>query len=143
MKKIPFLISILILTSCASNLPYVNTFDITKLQDGMSRTEVRNILGKPILMKSVNSEMVWEYKYRTMSNPRMRWEAPRKGDSPSKVGAESDLYCIFKDGRLVEWGSCISGCQEDIVEEEPEQELEEPKSDCESKCTIPVNCDCN
>ena len=40
----------------------------------------------------------------------MGWEPPKKGDSPSIVGDESELYCTFKGGRLIEWGSCIDGC---------------------------------
>ena len=144
MNKVSILGMIVLFASCASNLPYVNTFDVTKLKDGMTKSEVRNTLGKPILMKSDNAAMVWEYKYRTMSNPKMMWENPRKGDNPSKVGGESDFYCIFKNGQLVEWGSCINGCEAELTPEPEQEEKEkEPKSDCESKCVIPVNCDCN
>lgn len=146
MRKLSSLVMILLFASCASNLPFVNTFDVTKLKDGMTKSEVRSALGKPILMKSDNAAMVWEYKYRTMSNPRMRWENPKKGDSPSKVGGESDFYCIFNNnGQLVEWGSCIDGCEEEVTLEpkQEEEEKEEKKSDCDSKCVIPVNCDCN
>ena len=110
MKNLSILVMILLFSSCASNLPYVDTFDVQKLEAGMSISEVQNTLGKPIKIKSENSEIIWEYKFRTMNNPRMSWQSPVKGDNPSVVGSESPLYCKFINGNLVEWGSCLSDC---------------------------------
>ena len=110
MKIFPLLISILFLSNCASNLPYVDTFDMQKLENGMSMNDVKSALGKPIKIKGSNSEMIWEYKFRTLDNSRMKWEDPIKGNAPSVVGGESPLYCIFVNGKLTEWGSCLEGC---------------------------------
>jgi len=110
MKILLSFISIIFLTGCATNLPYVDTFDVKELESGMSQTDVKNILGKPIKIHSKETGTIWEYKFRTLSNTRMKWEPPRKGDNPTVIGDESELYCTFKGGRLVEWGSCIDGC---------------------------------
>ena len=110
MRTILLSISILFLLNCASNLPYVDTFDVQKIENGMSMNEVQNILGKPIKIKGSDSEMVWEYKFRTLNNSRMSWQTPVKGNQPSIIGNESELYCIFTNGKLTKWGSCLEGC---------------------------------
>ena len=110
MKKLSILISIFLISSCASNLPYVDTFDVQKIENGMSMDEVKSILGKPIKINGTESEMIWEYKFRTLSNQRLKWEDPVKGNSPTVIGDESELYCKFINGKLIEWGSCLQGC---------------------------------
>ena len=110
MRIILLSISTLFLFSCASNLPYVDTFDVQKIENGMSMNEVQNVLGKPIKIKGSASEMIWEYKFRTLNNPRMSWQSPIKGTQPSVVGGESELYCVFANGKLIKWGSCLENC---------------------------------
>ena len=110
MRTITLSLTILFLFSCASNLPYVDTFEVQKLENGMRKNEVQNILGKPIKIKGSGSEMIWEYKFRTLSNSRMRWESPKKGNQPRVIGGESELYCVFVDGKLTKWGSCLDDC---------------------------------
>ena len=111
MRIFSLLISLIFLVGCASNLPYVDTFDVKELEGGMSMTDVKNVLGKPIKIHSTEDALIWEYKFRVLSNPRLTWEPPVKGDKPSIIGDESELYCIFENGRLLEWGSCINGCE--------------------------------
>ena len=110
MKILLSLVSIIFLVGCATNLPYVDTFQVKELEGGMSERDVQNILGKPIKIHVKEETAIWEYKFRTLSNGRMTWDAPKKGNQPSIVGSESELYCTFKNDRLIEWGSCLDGC---------------------------------
>tara|TARA_Y100000996_G_C22470113_1_gene621719 strand:- start:441 stop:773 length:333 start_codon:yes stop_codon:yes gene_type:complete len=110
MKLLSLLISVLFITSCASNLPYVDTFDVQEIESGMSMSEIEGLLGKPMKVKGSESEMIWEYKFRTLENPNVSWMDPVKGNKPVVVGGESALYCIFTNGTLTKWGSCLEDC---------------------------------
>ena len=110
MKLLSLLISVLFITSCASNLPYVDTFDVQEIESGMSMSEIQDLLGKPIKVKGSESEIIWEYKFRTLENPSLIFLIKGKGNRPVIVGEESSIYCIFTNGILTKWGSCLEDC---------------------------------
>ena len=106
-----FIISImaLLLVGC-SNLPYVDIDDAIKLEYGMDKTSVENILGYPIKISGDFSEEIWLYDYRTLENIRLQWMSPVKGNNPSEVTGSSEFYCTFNGGQLIKWGSCVGQC---------------------------------
>ena len=58
MRIFSFLVSILLFAGCASNLPYVDTSDVKKLEAGMSTADVKNILGKPIKIQFLAEKII-------------------------------------------------------------------------------------
>ena len=108
----------LLLFSCASNLPYADIDDVMRLDYGMSQSKVEYILGPPVKMRGTVTEEIWLFDYRTLENKRFEWIPPIKGDAPTmgqEVKGASEFYCVFEDGRLIEFGSCISGCDDKIA----------------------------
>ena len=105
----------LLLFGCASNLPYTDIDDVMRLDYGMSQSKVEYILGPPVKVRGTITEEIWLFDYRTLENTRFEWIPPIKGDSPTVVKGASEFYCVFEDGRLIEYGSCITGCDDKIA----------------------------
>ena len=110
MKIVLTIISIILMFSCSSNLPYADIYDVKKLNSGMDVSEVQNILGKPIQISRSKEKLVYKYDYRTLENSRLLWQKPVKGFKPERIGEKSTFFCKFSNNSLIEWGSCLGCC---------------------------------
>ena len=93
----PLLVALL-LAGCSSR-PLINRFKF-----GMSKNEVTEILGKPMIPRGVTfnkfEQVVEVYEY---DEGAAKEEAP-KGTSDTTLGKPSSFYLFFYDGQLVQWG---------------------------------------
>ena len=113
--KYTSLLIIIVFIGCSSNLPYIDVDDVIQLDYGMSTTEVKNLLGKPIKISGNQDEELWLYEYRVLENSRFEWQSPVKGDNPILIGGTSPFYCKFNNNKLIEIESCFEGCTEQSI----------------------------
>ena len=110
MKKILLLSVAIFAVSCSSstfNKPFVNTDETTKLDFGLSTSDVMSIMGKPLYVDSGgDNKVIYVYEVRTIvvqsdiakSQPN-KSHKNMKHDSPIH-----ELKLTFEGNKLVAWG---------------------------------------
>ena len=116
MRHILIILIILIVSSCTTkiyNAPFVNSKEIVKLEFGMSKNKVLDVMPEPPLyVKNGNSEVsVWVYNVRTIQVKSDKTSdgttIPVKASNKIKHQKEIDnLYLTFDiNDKLLAWGA--------------------------------------
>ena len=118
MKKYLFLVMIIFMSSCYSvreayNSPFINSEDVVKLDFGMSKNNVLDVMPEPPLyVESGDSETsVWVYEVRTIKvqSTQLINMAARPNKNSAKIRHQSNidnLFLTFDDkDKLIAWGS--------------------------------------
>lgn len=82
---------LLTVTSCGYSVMAKNNENLTKLEVGMTKAEVKRIMGEPLVNEVYNTENAWFYF------TQVKW-------SDGRITHDECTPVFFEDNKLVGWG---------------------------------------
>ena len=111
-KSLLILMVLFLFSSCTTlrHAPYVDTSETMQLYPGLVKSQVINLLGNPLFVKSgsdVNDEVEWAYEVRHKlieSRGNFFEIRPRKKGRYEDISKPmSTLILVFQDDKLIRW----------------------------------------